>query len=98
MSDTMYWRRDESLRAIDCSGGMDGGKIEALNSAFHDTIPHMRGQAAQCPEATILVQVLKFSNGAQWVVYQPTPVEQFEWTDLMAEGVTDLGKALSMVA
>lgn len=36
--------------------------------------------------------------GAHWHVAQPTQVEQFEWADLSADGVTDMGKALSLVA
>ena len=75
-----------------------GGKIQALNTAIREAIPHMRKEASQNPNATVLVRALKFSNGAQWTVSQPTPVDQFEWTDLTAEGVTDMGKALSMVA
>jgi uncharacterized protein YegL len=83
----------------DCSGSMEtGGKIQALNTAIREAIPHMRLEASHNPNATVLVRVLKFSNGAQWGVSQPTPVDQFEWTDLTAEGVTDMGKALSMVA
>ena len=31
-------------------------------------------------------------------VSQPTPVADFKWTDLQTEGVTDLGRALAMVA
>src|SRR5437016_2353509 len=83
----------------DCSGSMEtGGKIQALNTAIREAIPFMRSEAAQNPNASVLVRVLKFSNGAQWIVSQATPVDQFEWTDLSAEGVTDMGKALSMVA
>jgi uncharacterized protein YegL len=83
----------------DCSGSMEtGGKIQALNTAIREAIPHMRSEASQNPNASVLVRVLKFSNGAQWAVSQPTPVDQFEWTDLTAEGITDMGKALSMVA
>jgi uncharacterized protein YegL len=83
----------------DCSGSMEtGGKIQALNAAVREAIPHMRNEASQNPNATVLVRVLKFSDGAQWLVSQPTKVSEFEWTDLTAGGVTDMGKALSMVA
>lgn len=83
----------------DCSGSMEmDGKIQALNTAVREAIPHMRSEAEQNANATVLVRVLKFSSGAQWHLSQPTPVEEFEWTDLAADGVTDMGKALSMVA
>lgn len=83
----------------DCSGSMSGnGKIQALNNAIRSTIPAMRDTAAENPNAQVLVRALKFSNGAQWHVAQPTPVETFEWQDLSTDGLTDMGKALTMVA
>jgi uncharacterized protein YegL len=84
---------------VDCSGSMqDGGKIQSLNAAIRAAIPLMRGAAKENPRAEVLVRVLKFSNGAQWHVAQATPVDQFEWTDLTADGTTDLGQALTVVA
>jgi uncharacterized protein YegL len=83
----------------DCSGSMAAdGKIQALNNAIREAIPHMRKVADENVNAQVLVRALKFSTGAQWHVSQPTPVENFEWSDLAADGTTDLGKALSMVA
>jgi uncharacterized protein YegL len=76
----------------------DEGKIQALNTAIREAIPHMQKVAEDNPNAQVLVRAIKFSNGAQWHISQPTPVEDFQWTDLSAEGVTDMGKALSMVA
>ncbi|MCD6285559.1 MAG: tellurium resistance protein [Anaerolineae bacterium] len=74
------------------------GKIQALNVAIHEAIPHMQKVGAENPNAQVLVRAIKFSNGAQWHISQPTPVEDFKWEDLQADGVTDMGKALSMVA
>lgn len=83
----------------DSSGSMSqDGKIQALNTAIHEAIPHMQKVADENPNAQVLVRALKFSNGAQWHISQPTDVADFRWTDLEAEGVTDMGKALSMVA
>ncbi len=83
----------------DCSGSMKtDGKIQALNVAIREAIPHMQKVAAENPNAQVLVRALKFSSGAQWHISQPTPVEDFKWEDLKADGVTDMGKALSMVA
>lgn len=83
----------------DCSGSMSvGGKIQSLNNAVKQVTPLMRETAADNPNAQVLVRTITFSNGAQWQLSQATPVEHFEWTDLVADGVTDLGKALSMVA
>jgi uncharacterized protein YegL len=83
----------------DCSGSMKtDGKIEALNTAIREAIPHMQKVASENPNAQVLVRAIKFSSGAQWHISQPTPVEDFKWVDLKADGVTDMGKALSMVA
>jgi uncharacterized protein YegL len=84
---------------LDCSGSMSSdGKIQALNNAIREAIPHMRVVADENPNAEILIRVLKFSSGAQWHVPQPTPVSSFQWTDIEAGGVTDMGKAFKMVA
>jgi uncharacterized protein YegL len=74
------------------------GKIQALNTAIREAIPHMRKVADDNPNAQVLVRAVKFSNGAQWHISQPTPVADFVWQDLSAEGETDLGKALTLVA
>lgn len=82
----------------DCSGSMSGDKIEALNNAIRESIPHMRDVADENVNADVLVRAIKFSDGAQWHISQPTSVRDFKWVDLSAGGVTDMGKALSMVA
>ena len=83
----------------DCSGSMDvDGKIQSLNTAIKEAIPNMQAVADENPNAQVLVRAVKFSSGAQWHVSQPTEVADFRWDDLTAEGVTDMGKALLMVA
>lgn len=83
----------------DCSGSMGAdGKIQALNSAIRECIPHMREAAHDNPTAQVLVRALRFSSGAQWHVATPTLVDSFTWTDLTADGETFMGKALEMVA
>src|SRR5947209_19363506 len=84
---------------LDCSGSMQAdGKIQALNNAIREAIPHMRKEADQNPNARVLVRAVKFATGAQWHVSQPVAVEDFRWTDLVADGVTDMGRALKLVA
>jgi len=83
----------------DCSDSMGvDGKIQALNTAIREAIPHMRKVAQDNPNAQVLVRAVRFSDGAYWHIAQPVPVEQFEWVDLQAKGVTDMGKALELVA
>ena len=83
----------------DCSGSMMAdGKISSLNDAIRQALPEMKKIADQNPFAKIFVRAIKFSNGAEWINKDPVPLENFSWFDLEAGGVTDMGKALSMVA
>ena len=82
----------------DCSGSMDGEKIQTLNYAIRQTIPDMRKEADANPNATIMVRAVKFSDGAAWHAPTATPIDNFNWTDLTAGGVTAMGMALELVA
>jgi uncharacterized protein YegL len=83
----------------DCSGSMgQDGKIQALNSAIREAIPHMRDVADQNPHAQVLVRAVRFASGAQWHVSAATPIEKFNWDPLSANGVTDMGAALRLVS
>ena len=84
---------------VDCSGSMGlDNKIESLNSAIREAIPHMQEVAEDNPNAEILMRVVTFSSGAQWHVATPTPVDQFKWEDVVLGSVTDMGAALRLVA
>jgi uncharacterized protein YegL len=74
------------------------GKIQALNTAIREAIPHMQKVADDNPNAQVLVRAVAFGSGAQWHISQPTPVSDFVWEDLSASGETDLGRALLAVA
>lgn len=82
----------------DCSGSMAGEKIQQLNTAIREAIPHMQSVADENPNAEVLVRAVKFSDGAQWHISQPTPIADFKWNDLSAGGLTDMGKALRLVS
>lgn len=82
----------------DCSGSMGvDGKIQALNNAIRESVPHMQSVARDNPHASVLARCVRFSTGASWHVGEPTLVEDFLWPDLKAEGVTDLGAALDLL-
>jgi len=83
---------------VDCSGSMYGEKIGAVNHAIQSTIPEMADAAKNNPNADLLVRTLRFSSGASWVTAVPVNVEKFSWSDLSAEGVTDMGKAFNLLA
>ena len=82
----------------DCSGSMDGEKIQTLNYAIRQTIPDMRKEADDNPNASIMVRAVKFSDGAAWHIPTATPIDTFNWVDLTAGGVTAMGMALELVA
>lgn len=83
----------------DCSGSMSvDGKIQALNAAIREAIPHMQSVADENPNADVLVRAVKFSDGAQWHISQPTKISEFKWNDLTANGLTAMGSALRLVS
>ncbi len=83
---------------VDCSGSMGGRKIETLNLAIRESIKPMQDVADENPNAEVQVRVIGFADGAQWHVSQPTDIHQFKWSDLNADGVTDMGKAFALAA
>src|SRR5262245_6050988 len=84
---------------LDCSNSMNtGNKIGSLNFAITEAIPAMKEASDTNVETQILVRAVRFSTGATWHISQPTPIEELKWTDLTAEGETQLGSALKLVA
>jgi uncharacterized protein YegL len=84
---------------LDCSGSMaEFGKIEALNNSIREVIPAMRKAAEGNPEVQFYMRVIRFSSGASWHVATPTPLSDFKWVDLQAEGETDMGQAFALLA
>lgn len=83
---------------LDCSSSMnDDGKIQELNHAIEEALPHMRTEAKANPHAKLIVKAIKFSDGAT-IHITDTPVDDFKWINLSTEGLTEMGKALSLVA
>jgi uncharacterized protein YegL len=76
---------------------MMGEKIQSLNYAIRQTIPDMKAAADENPNAQLYIRAVKFSEGASWHIANPTPIEEFEWIDLEAGGLTDMGKAFELV-
>lgn len=83
----------------DCSGSMaEGGKIQALNAAVEELLPHLDGVTNENIHADILVRAIAFATGSQWHVQQPTRPADLRWPSLRARGTTDLGGALRLVS
>ncbi|WP_182481205.1 vWA domain-containing protein [Nocardioides immobilis] len=82
---------------LDVSGSMmRGGRIQALNNAISEVLPHLKDEARANPHAEMLIRVLAFANEPRWVIEEPTPVDQIHWERLEAvpRGFTELGSAL----
>ena len=83
----------------DCSGSMrTQGKIQVLNNAIHECVPATREANENNAFADMMVRAIAFSTGARWHIEPPTPVEDFEWRDVEAGGVTDLGAAIRLLS
>ena len=76
---------------VDCSGSMHGTKIGAVNTAIREVLPEMRTVGGS--DAAIKIATLLFSNGFRWMYPEPVPVEDFQWTSVDGDGMTDLGAA-----
>lgn len=74
------------------------GKIQALNHAIQQALPGMVSVARNNPEARLLVRAIAFSDEAYWHVRNPTPVDELQWRDLEARGLTSMGHALELLA
>lgn len=86
---------------LDVSGSMlRGGRIQALNNAITEVLPHLRDEARANPHAELLVRVLAFANEPQWIIEQPTQVDQVHWqrVEAVPRGFTELGSALQTLA
>ncbi len=81
------------LFLIDTSGSMAGGKISSLNVAIRDTLPMLEQISSENTDTEIKIAALQFANGCDWMYPRPLPVEDFEWNDLNATGLTSLGAA-----
>ncbi|MCE0484003.1 MAG: hypothetical protein LV479_07180 [Methylacidiphilales bacterium] len=82
----------------DGSGSMRiDGKIQALNHAIREAIPHMRTAARENPHASVFVNAIRFADDARWIGEKLTPVSEFRWNDIEAAGETAMGEALTMV-
>jgi len=76
---------------VDTSGSMTGTKIGAVNTAIREVLPELKGIGGS--DVDLKIACLKFSSGCSWMHTSPIPVENFQWNNLSADGVTDFGAA-----
>jgi uncharacterized protein YegL len=81
---------------IDTSGSMEGTKIGAVNTAIREVLPELQGIGGS--DVDLKIACLHFSSGCEWMHTAPVPVENFQWTNVIANGVTDFGVACKELA
>lgn len=81
------------LFVIDNSESMEGKNIGAVNNAIRDIISIMPEIQEDTADAVIKISALKFSDNAEWIYSEPKEVGDFKWSDLKADGGTNLSGA-----
>ena len=77
---------------VDTSGSMAGTKMESLNKVMADILPDLIGVGEAGTD--VKIAVMSFASGFEWITEEPVQIEQYQtWTNLEADGVTDLGEA-----
>lgn len=77
---------------IDTSGSMEGSKIASVNTAIREVIPDLRDIGGA--DIDLKIAVMEFSCGVRWQNPSgPVSVESFAWSNLAADGMTDMGVA-----
>ena len=76
---------------VDTSGSMQGTKIGAVNTAIREVLPELKDAGGS--DIDLKVACLTFSSGCKWMYSTPIASDSFQWTNVDADGVTDLGTA-----
>ena len=76
---------------VDTSGSMQGTKIGAVNTAIREVLPELKDAGGS--DVDLKVACLTFSSGCKWMYSTPIASDNFQWNDVDADGVTDLGSA-----
>ena len=81
---------------VDSSGSMSiNGNMGKVNGAIEEMVPLLRDVSDEQSDAEIKLAVLEFSSGCQWATGDdgPMSLDDFEWVDMSAGGLTDMGAA-----
>ena len=84
----------------DCSGGMKGEKIQALNFAIADMLPHLAAWERDQEQAQVFIRAIAFATEPWWHIPEPQPVAQLGWKPLqpVPKGLTNMGPAFALAA
>lgn len=84
----------------DCSGGMKGEKIQALNFAIADMLPHLAAWERDQEQAQVFIRAIAFATEPWWHIAEPQPVAELGWKPLqpVPKGLTNMGPAFTLAA
>ena len=84
----------------DCSGGMKGEKIQALNFAIADMLPHLAAWERDQEQAQVFIRAIAFATEPWWHIAVPQPVAELTWKPLqpVPKGLTNMGPAFAMAS
>jgi uncharacterized protein YegL len=84
----------------DCSGGMKGEKMQALNYAIADMMPHLADWERDQEQAQVFVRAIAFATEPRWHIPDPVPVASLRWKPLqpVPRGLTNMGAAFALAA
>jgi uncharacterized protein YegL len=79
---------------------MKGEKIQALNYAIADMMPHLAEWERDQEQAQVFVRAVAFATEPRWHIPDPVPVASIRWKPLhpVTKGLTNMGPAFAMVA
>jgi uncharacterized protein YegL len=86
----------------DCSGGMDGKKMDSLNFAMIQMLQNLEDWDRSELDADLTFRILRFATNPEWLIEDPTPIADFRthWRDIevVPRGWTNMGAAFREVA
>ena len=83
----------------DYSSSMSGKKIATLNQAIREAVPAVKQAASGNAAVSVEMRAIKFSSSASWHIGPTkTPLEQFVWPELSANGGTSTAQAIKLLS
>lgn len=87
------------LFLIDASASMaEGHRLEAIDRFLADMRSRLAGSARANLGERIEIQAIRFADGAEWHVRQPTLITALDWPPVPPGGGPSLGAALTLAA
>ncbi len=78
---------------VDVSRSMEGERMTSLNGWFHSFLSHCQ-HISECRDIMVQLAILSYSSGCKWMYNELIDWPLFEYKELSAFGLSDLGGAL----